>query len=305
MFKEAPRLTRLKSAALASSLVAVLVVALGCQPFRGKDVDFGTNEPGVITVAIQAYPPYTELRDGELTGLDSDILVRIAERLGMKVKVETTDFATMLAGVQATRFDISIGGIAWTAEREMGGLFSDPPYYSPPAMAVQDGKSFPVIKALEGRRLATVEDYVWVEAIDAVPGADLGAYPDAAGLLDDLRRGRIDAGFLDPLLIIDEERKKPGLRIQYLVPPTAAELQKAPAYKHFQPYMTSFYISRNCTQLEQAISDEIRKMYASGEMRTLIEKWGGDPNQFLRPSPEIAAARRGVDRPLDWQPPTI
>lgn len=148
---------------------------------------------------------------------------------------------------------------------------------------------------------------MWVEAIDSVPGARLSTYRDAKGVFDDLERGRIDAGFLDPLLIIDAERHKPELRIatQYLVPPTAAELAKAPAYKYFQPYMTSFYVSRNGSRLEEAFSAEIRTMYASGELATLVAKWGGDPQQFLRPSPEMAKLRRGIDRPLDWQPPSI
>jgi polar amino acid transport system substrate-binding protein len=46
-------------------------------------------------------------------------------------------------------------------------------------------------------------------------------------------------------------------------------------------------------------------MYASGEMAKLIAKWGGDPQKFLTPSPDMAAARRGVDRPDNWEPPTI
>jgi hypothetical protein len=40
-------------------------------------------------------------------------------------------------------------------------------------------------------------------------------------------------------------------------------------------------------------------------MQKLIEKYGGAPDQFLKPAPEIAATRRGVDRPADWQPPSI
>ena len=45
-------------------------------------------------------------------------------------------------------------------------------------------------------------------------------------------------------------------------------------------------------------------MYESGEMEKLVEKWGGDPQQFLTPS-RVAAARRGVDRPDDWTPPSM
>jgi polar amino acid transport system substrate-binding protein len=69
--------------------------------------------------------------------------------------------------------------------------------------------------------------------------------------------------------------------------------------------MTSFYLPKESPKLEKAISDEIRKMYASGELTTLIKKYGGDPDEFLKPSPEMAATRQGVDRPADWTPPSI
>jgi hypothetical protein len=69
--------------------------------------------------------------------------------------------------------------------------------------------------------------------------------------------------------------------------------------------MTSFYLPKQEPKLEQAVSAEIRKMYASGEMAKLIAKWGGDPQKFLTPSDGMAQARRGVDRPQDWTPPAM
>jgi polar amino acid transport system substrate-binding protein len=69
--------------------------------------------------------------------------------------------------------------------------------------------------------------------------------------------------------------------------------------------MTSFYIPKQEPKLEKAISEEIRAMYANGEMAKLIEKWGGDPKLFLTASPWMAAMRDGVDRPAGWKPPSL
>jgi polar amino acid transport system substrate-binding protein len=268
--------------------------------------ELDTIKSGVLRVAIQPYGPYTSQEGAKITGLDGDILHAVADKLGLSVETQVTDFAGMLAGVQSRRVDITIGGIAWTAERQKQGLFTEPPYYSPPAMAVQPGKSYKTVKDLEGKPLGTVEGYVWVKSIQAVPGAKLHAYPDAESVLLDLSAGRIDVGFLDPLIIIDAEKKR-GVKIetQYLDPPTADQVKEKPAYDFFRPYMTSYYIPKQSPKLEAAFSAEIRKMFENGEMQKLIEKWGGDPAQFLKPTPEIAKARQGVDRPADWQPPTI
>jgi ABC-type amino acid transport substrate-binding protein len=213
----------------------------------------------------------------------------------------------MLAGVQSRRVDITIGGVAWTAERQKQGLFTDPPYYSPPAMAVREGQTFSTLADLEDHKLGTVEGYVWVKAIQKVPGATLRAFPDATGVFDDLAAGRLDVGFLDPLIIIAAQQERPELNIEtrYLTPPTDDEVEAHPEFAYFQPYMTSFYLPKQAPKLEAAISAQIRKMYEDGSLVELIKKYGGDPDEFLKPSPQTAPARRGVDRPAGWAPPSI
>lgn len=303
------------------SLVAVLSAMLlipavaGC----GSDGDdepknvsaetaaLGTITPGVIKVAVQPYAPYTSVQGDKIVGLDGDILAYAAKKLGLEVKPQVTDFAGMLAGVQSRRVDITIGGVAWSADRQKQGLFTDPPYYSPPAMAVRSGKTYRTVDDLKGLQLGTVEGYVWVKSIQAVPDAELHAYPDANGVFDDLGAGRVDVGFLDPLIIIAAQKERPELKIdtQYMTPPTAAQVKAKPAYEYFQPYQTGFYLPKKATKLEKAISAQIDAMYENGELEKLVKKYGGDPEQFLKPSADVATARRGVDRPQDWTPPSI
>ena len=74
-------------------------------------------------------------------------------------------------------------------ERQKQGLFTDPPYYSPPAMGVRSGKTYATVEDLEGCKLGTVTGYVWVKSIQACPGAKLRAYPNANGVFDDLGVG--------------------------------------------------------------------------------------------------------------------
>src|SRR5262245_19956109 len=296
-----------------AALLAVVVTASACssaesaQPVSGTAAKLDTIEPGVLTVAVQPYAPYTTLVGDKLTGLDSEVLQAVAKRLGLTIKPQNTDFAGMLASVQSRRVDITIGGVAWTAERQKQGLFTDPPYYSPPAMAVRSGQTYRTVIDLEGLQLGTVEGYVWVKSIQAVPGAKLHAYPDGNGVFDDLGAGRIDVGFLDPLIIIAAQKERPELKIstQYLEPPSDADVTAHPAYDYFRPYQTGSYLPKQDADLEKAVSAEIRKMYASGEMTALVKKYGADADQFLKPTPAMAKARQGVDRPADWTAPTI
>ncbi|OAH15650.1 substrate-binding periplasmic protein [Streptomyces jeddahensis] len=307
-------MTRVRS--LVAALFAMLLLPLAAcgsgsdddpKNVSDKTAALGTLTPGVLKVAVQPYAPYTSVQGDKIVGLDGDILHYAADKLGLRIEPQVTDFAGMLAGVQSRRVDITVGGVAWTADRQKQGLFTDPPYYSPPAMAVRSGKTYKTADDLKGLDLGTVEGYVWVKSIQAVPGAKLHAYPDANGVFDDLGAGRIDVGFLDPLIIIAAQKERPDLKIetQYMRPPTAEEVKAKPAYAYFQPYQTGFYLPKKATKLEKAISAEIDAMYENGEMEKLVKKYGGDPEQFLKPAADVATARRGVDRPDDWTPPSI
>jgi ABC-type amino acid transport substrate-binding protein len=306
---------RVRSLAVALSAMLMISTVAACgsdgddapKNVSAKTAALGTLTPGVIRVAVQPYAPYSTVQGGRIVGLDGDILSYVAKKLGLQVKPQVTDFAGMLAGVQSRRVDITVGGVAWSADRQKQGLFTDPPYYSPPAMAVRSGKTYKTVDDLKGLNLGTVEGYVWVKSIQSVPGAELHAYPDATGVFDDLGAGRVDVGFLDPLIIIAAQKQRPELKIrtEYLTPPTAAEVKAKPAYAYFQPYQTGFYLPKKATKLEKAISAQIDAMYTNGEMAKLVKKYGGDPEQFLKPAADVAAARRGVDRPSNWTPPSV
>ena len=306
---------RVRSLAVALSATLMLSTVAACgsggddapKNVSAKTAALGTLTPGVLKVAVEPYAPYTTEQGGKIVGLDGDILTYIAKKLGLQVKPQVTDFAGMLAGVQSHRVDITVGGVAWSADRQKQGLFTDPPYYSPPAMAVHSGKTYRTVADLKGRSLGTVDGYVWVKSIQAVPGAKLHAYPDANGVFDDLGAGRIDVGFLDPLIIIAAQKQRPDLKIatEYLTPPTTAEVKAKPALQYFEPYQTGFYLPKKATKLERAISAQIDAMYKNGELAKLVKKYGGDPEKFLKPAADMAAARRGVDRPGDWTLPSI
>jgi ABC-type amino acid transport substrate-binding protein len=297
--------TRSVGLAALALVAASTLAACGDDAVSAQAAELDTLEPGVIRVAIQPYAPYTSMEGTELTGLDADILAAAAERLDLEIEPQVTDFNGMLGGLQSHRVDMAIAGIAWSEERQEEGLFTDPAYYSPPAMAVHGSETVSTVADLEGKDLGTVTGYVWVKSIKAIEGAELHAYPDANGVFSDLSAGRIDVGFLDPLIIIDAKEKRPDFdfETQYLTPPTADEIAAEPDLQYLAPYQVSFYVAQEAPKLEAAISEEIRAMYDDGELAELIEQYGGDPEEFLVPTPEMSTSRQGVDRPEDWSAP--
>lgn len=307
-------MVRLRKPWWAALLLGISVAAAACSSGSAATSaasaggsNLGTITPGTITVAIEPYMPYTAEQNGKLIGLDSEIFNYIAAQLHQKVNIDVTNFAGMLSGVQTRRVDVAIGGIAWSASRAAVGIFTDPPYYSPVALAEQKGEHITTISGLQGKSVGTVTGYIFVNAIRQIPGATLHAYQDAPSAFTDLQDGRVNALVIDTLLVIYQAQQDAdvGLTSDYLTPPSAAQLQAHPAYSAFEPYMTGFYLPKQETALENAMNRVIRQMYTNGELAKLLTKWGANPSLFLKPSPGMAQQRQAVDRSASWTPPSV
>lgn len=94
---------------------------------------------GVIRVSTDpAYPPASELNPetGEYEGFDIDVATAIADQIGVEVAWEAPAWETIIAGNWNGRWDLSVGSMTITPEREEVLHFSTPYYYTPAVVAV-------------------------------------------------------------------------------------------------------------------------------------------------------------------------
>jgi polar amino acid transport system substrate-binding protein len=310
--------TPLRSRRAALSSIALTAVAAsaaltGCGSSTANDAGApAVNTAGqfsgqTVTVAVTPTMPYIGLENGKLTGLDGDLFNQAAADLGLTVKPLAVDFPGLLAGVQSGRYDMGIGGISWTPERANAGIFTDPPYYSPAVLAVKPGVEARTVKDLEGKKLATVQSFFYIPALQKVPGATLQTYPTFQATLMDLSAGRVDIAFLDPLTVVYTKKKNPSLTYDTvtLEPPTEQEVAERPEYTAFQPSMSGWYLNNKSTKLRDALTEQIQGFYADGTATEAVKEWGGDPSGMLTPIPGFAAQRAKVDRDADWAPPSV
>lgn len=97
------------------------------------------EEKGVLTVSTDpAYPPQSFLNEdtNEYEGFDIDVATAIAEAIGVDVAWEAPAWETIIAGNWNGRWDLSVGSMTITPEREEVLHFSTPYYYTPAVVAV-------------------------------------------------------------------------------------------------------------------------------------------------------------------------
>ncbi len=88
----------------------------GCAKQEDNTLDMATNA---------AFPPY-EYKDGEdFAGIDVEIAGKIAEKLGMELKIHDVEFGSIIGGVQSGKYDMGMAGMTVTDERKESVNFTN------------------------------------------------------------------------------------------------------------------------------------------------------------------------------------
>jgi polar amino acid transport system substrate-binding protein len=98
-------------------------------------------EKGVLTVSTDpAYPPQSKYlpKEDAWEGFDIDVATEIATRLGVDVAWETPSWDVITAGGWNGRWDISVGSMTPTNDRQEVLNFTEPYYYTPAVALVHD-----------------------------------------------------------------------------------------------------------------------------------------------------------------------
>lgn len=162
---------------------------------------FKTVSPGVLTVAINGDMPMTSVKDGKLIGTDGEMIVSIAQKLGLEARPSLMEWSATVESVRTGRTDIMLGNMGWTPVRAKVLLITDAIYYAGTFVTMK--KDIPLEKAtigdMKGHSIGTVTGFTIVPEMKKVPGTtDVKLYDTSDACIRDVVAGRLDFAVLDP-----------------------------------------------------------------------------------------------------------
>jgi len=293
----------------AITIATALITAIGL-PAAGPSSGAAlvkTIHPGTLTISMEDQMPYIGYRSStSVDGLDGDIITYIAQKLGLKLSVERSDWPGALAAAQTCRADAVIGPVGWTKARAETGLFTDPTYYTPTMVTEKPQLHIDSIETMKGHTIGIPQGYLLIPTLQNLPGVTVKIYPQVSSIYEDISAGRLDAGIIDPLAQVYVARQRPELKLKnvLLEDPTEAQVKADPALQALLPAVNNYLLCKKDGDLEKQMSRILDQMWADGEMLRLVKKWGGDES-YLRSYPYMSTMRAGVDRPVGWKSPTF
>ena len=185
--------------------IGLLAGSLGL-PALAADLLDTVRARGALRIAMEGtYPPFNfkDPKTGQLTGYDVDVAKLLAARLGLKPEFVTTEWAAILAGLAAGKYDVIVSQVGITAKRQQAFEFSEPYTWSSPQLIVRKNEraSYTSLAELKGKKLGVGQGSVFEQQARAMPGIEVRSYPAAPENLQDLAFGRIDAALNDSLMV--------------------------------------------------------------------------------------------------------
>lgn len=81
---------------------------------------------GTLTMGTNAaFPPYEQLENGKIVGIDPDIMQAICDKLGMELKIEDMEFDSIIPSVQSGKVDVGVAGMTVNEDRLKNVDFSE------------------------------------------------------------------------------------------------------------------------------------------------------------------------------------
>ncbi|WP_295782154.1 transporter substrate-binding domain-containing protein, partial [uncultured Microbacterium sp.] len=163
--------------------------------------DYGLVSGGTLTVATEGtYRPFSYHEGaGELTGFDVEIAKAVADKLGLEVKFQETQWDAIFAGLDAGRFDVIANQVSINPDRQEKYTFSAPYTVSRGVIVTPEGDdSISSFADLSGKTTAQSLTSNWYELATS-SGAQVEAVEGWAQAVALLKQGRVDATINDQL----------------------------------------------------------------------------------------------------------
>lgn len=254
-----------KKFALLLTVVLCLGLLAGCGGSKQNTVEEGT----LIMATNAEFPPYEFIENNEVVGIDVEIAEAIAEKLGLKLKVENMEFDSIISSVKGGKVDIGAAGMTVTPERLEEVNFTTSYATGVQVVIVTEDSPITTVDDLFapganhtiGVQLTTTGDLYSTWDIEDEGLGTVDRYNKGADAVMALKSGKVDC------VIIDNEPAKAfvaendGLKI----------LDTEYAVEDY-----AIAINKNNEDLLKAVDEALNELIKDGTVADIVDKYIGD-----------------------------
>ncbi len=153
---------------------------------------------GTLRVGMDVFVPWAmKDKKGELIGFEIDVARQLAKDMGLKVEFVPTKWSGIIPSLIAGKFDVIIGGMTVTAERNMKINFTNPYYHTGQGLLANrkltEGLTLDDFNRPEITLAARLGSTAALAAKERFPKATLRLFDDEPAAVQEVKNGRVHA----------------------------------------------------------------------------------------------------------------
>lgn len=241
--------------ALAASLALAVVLVLG-----------GSAAAQQLTVGLDGtFAPHAMPKmGGGVEGFNVDMATEVAKRLGRPVNVVAQEWAGLIPGLQAKRFDFLVAPTTVTAERSKSLLFTEGYLNTDYQFVVKkDGPDIVKLEDLKGRTISVNRGSIydtWARDNAAKYGFTVENYNTQTDAIQAVLAGRAFANLAGNTVQAWAVQKTPGLKLSYTIK---------------TGLVWAIPFRRDDVAMRNQVEEAVECMKLDGVFARLHEKWFG------------------------------
>lgn len=221
---------------------------------------------GFITMSTNAeFEPF-EYKDGEsIVGIDLEISQKIADKLGVELKVNDVAFDSLIPEITSGKADFVAAGMTADDDRRKNVDFSDSYFDAGQAVIVKKGGDIKAPKDLDGKKVGvqtgtTGDKYCTNEdGTSEIKVGSVERYNKGMDAVSDLIAGRIDA------VVIDD------FPAQKYVEKNSDKIAKLDDMLTSEQYAIA--VKKGNTELTDLINETLKELKDSGDLQKIFDKY--------------------------------
>ncbi|KFN04422.1 amino acid ABC transporter substrate-binding protein [Bacillus clarus] len=256
------------------SVLAVATLAVGIVAGCGKEEKKDTasqdalqkiKQSGELVIGTEGtYPPFTfHDSSNKLTGFDVELAEEVAKRLGVKPVFKETQWDSLLAGLDAKRFDMVANEVGIREDRQKKYDFSKPYISSSAVLVIAKDKDKPAtftdVKGLKAAQSLT-SNYADIAKKNGAEIVSVEGFSQAAELLN---TGRVDFTINDKLSVLNYLETKKDAKIKIV------DTEK-------EASQSGFLFRKGSDKLVQEVDKALEDMKKDGTYDKITKKWFGE-----------------------------
>ncbi|MBT1247180.1 MULTISPECIES: basic amino acid ABC transporter substrate-binding protein [unclassified Thermosipho (in: thermotogales)] len=181
-------------------LVAVLFIVFMVSVFFTASLS-EIKERGVLIVGTEpTFPPFEFVdQNNSIVGFDIDIAKKIANELGVELKILNLPFDSLIPAIMSDKIDLIIAGMTITNERAKVIDFSIPYFNANQSIVVRKGENFSPksLEDLKGKKVAVQLGTTGDLVVSKIKGIKVTRFQKFTDAFLELQNKRVDAVVLD------------------------------------------------------------------------------------------------------------